>query len=148
MISKLEKDILLSLNNNGRKSFRKVAKEVGSSTTSIYNNVKKLEKTGLIKGYIPLLNPEILGYKLIAIITLRIKQSKTLKIQSEISKFPQVRAVYDITGNWDSILICNFKDRKDLDKFLKTRLSLLHVERFTTHIVLDTIKNDKRTPIL
>ena len=68
MISELDKRILRSLNENARKSFREVAKEVGTSTTSIYNNVKKLEKMGVIRGYIPLLNEEILGNEFVALI--------------------------------------------------------------------------------
>ena len=53
MISELERKILISLTENARKSFRSVAKEVGTSTTAVYNNVKKMEKSGLLKGYIP-----------------------------------------------------------------------------------------------
>lgn len=148
MISELDRKILKALNENARKSFRKVAKEAGTSTTAIYNNVKKLEKRGLLKGYIPLIDAELLGYNLIALIALRINQGKLLEVQNEISKFPQVTAIYDITGDWDSILVSYFKDRKDLDGFLKNQLSLPYVQRVITHIVLNVVKDDRRTPVL
>ena len=147
MITELDKKILNSLNRNARKSFREVAKEAGASTTAIYNNVKKLEQIGVLKGYVPLVDEEILGFRLIALIALRIDQSKLMEVQEKISKYPEVRAIYDITGDWDSILVCYFKDRKDLDTFLKNQLALPHVERVITHIVLNVVKDDKRTPV-
>ncbi len=147
MISKLERKILQSLNQDARKSFREVAKEVGTSTTAIYNNVNKLEETGVLKGYIPLIDEDLLGYKQIAIIALRIDQGKLGIVLKEIKKFPQVRAIFDITGDWDSILIGYFKDRNEMDSFLKKQLSLPHVERVITHVVLNVVKDVRGTPI-
>lgn len=118
------------------------------SADPIYNNVKKLEKLGVLKGYVPLIDAELLGYKMIALIALRINQGKLLEVQNEISKFPQVTAIYDITGDWDSILVSYFKDRKDLDDFLKNQLSLPYVQRIMTYIVLNVVKDNRRTPVL
>ncbi len=145
MISDLDKKILKSLNKNARKSFREVATEVGTSTTSIYNNVKKLEKMGVIKGYIPLLDEEALGNEFVALISLRFAQGKWKEVIEEISKLPQVRAVYDVTGEMDLICICYFTGRKELDEFLKYQLQLPHVERVLTHIVLNVYKDERRT---
>jgi DNA-binding Lrp family transcriptional regulator len=58
----------------------------------------KLEKSGVLKGYIPLIDKERVGYGLTAINALRVKQEKDLDIQKAISQFPQVGAVYEITG--------------------------------------------------
>lgn len=145
MISELDKKIIRSLNLNARKSFREVAKEVGTSTTSIYNNVKKLEKMGVIKGYIPLLDEEVLGNEFAALISLRYTQGKWREVIGEISKLPQVRAVYDVTGEMDLICVCYFKDRKELDEFLKNQLQLPFVERVLTNVVLNVYKDERRT---
>jgi len=147
VVSELEKKILNSLNQNARKSFRQVAKEVGTSTTAIYNNVKKLEKRGVLKGYIPIIDEELLGYTQFAIIAIRINHGKLMEVEQELTKFPQVRAIYDITGDWDCILICHFKNRHELDDFLKNQISLPYVERVITHVVLNVVKDDKRTLI-
>jgi Lrp/AsnC family transcriptional regulator for asnA, asnC and gidA len=145
MISELDKKILRSLNKNARKSFREVAKEVGTSTTSIYNNVKKLEKMGVIKGYIPLLDEEVLGNEFVALISIRYVQGKWKEVIGEISKLSQVRAVYDITGDMDLVCVCYFKHRNELDEFLKTQLQLAYVERVLTNIVLNVYKDERRT---
>jgi len=148
MIDELERKILNTLNKNARMSFRQAAEEVGISPTTLYHKVKKLENSGVLKGYIPLIDKECVGYDLTAIIALRVKQEKDVEVQKTISKLPQVRAVYEVTGEWDLILICYFKGRKDLTYFLKQKLPLSYVERAITHLVLNVVKEEKRTPLI
>jgi DNA-binding Lrp family transcriptional regulator len=147
MISDLEKKILISLTENARKSFRSVAKEVGTSTTAVYNNVKKMEQSGLLKGYIPDVDEVMLGFDLVAIMALRITHGKLRNVYKALKDLPPVKLIFDITGEWDCILICYFKERKELDNFLKTKLAVPHIERVVTHVVLNVIKDEKR-PLL
>jgi Lrp/AsnC family transcriptional regulator for asnA, asnC and gidA len=145
MPNELEKKILDSLNQNARKSFRKVAKEIGTSTTSIYNNVKKLEKLGIISGYIPVLHEAALGNNLVALISLRTAQGKWKEVVDGISKYPQVRAIFDVTGDIDFVCVCYFRGSKELDAFLKNQLQLPYIERVQTSIVLNVYKDERRT---
>lgn len=147
MISELERKILISLTGNARKSFRSVAKEVGTSTTAVYNNVKKMEKSGLLKGYIPDVDEVMLGFDLVAIMSLRITHGKLKSVYKALKDLPPVKLIFDITGDWDAILICYFKERKELDSFLKTELTVPHIERIVTDVVLNVIKDEKR-PLL
>jgi DNA-binding Lrp family transcriptional regulator len=144
-ISKLDKKILNVLNKNGRKSFRTVAKEVGTSTTSIYNNVKKLEKMGVITGYIPLYDEKAIGNDFVALISLRTQQGKWKEVTREISKYPQIRAIYDITGDMDFVCVCYFRNAEELDRFIKNQLQLPFVERVLTNIVLNVYKDERRS---
>ena len=144
MINDLEKKILKSLNEDARKSFREVAKEIGTSTTTIYNNVKKLEASGVLEGYVPAENEGLLGYTHTAVIMLRIAQGKLQKVYDIVVRYPEVREIYDVTGDWDTILICFFKTRQDLDRFLKINLTIPYVQRVLTYMVLNVIKDEKR----
>ena len=147
MIEELDRKILEALNRDARMSFRRIAKKLGISPTTLYNKVKKLEKSGVLKGYIPLIDAESVGYNLMAIISLRVKQEKDIEVQDTISNFPQVGAVYEVTGEWDLILVCYFKGRKDLIYFLKKELPLSNIERANTHIVLNVVKEERRIPV-
>ncbi len=146
-IEELDRKILTVLNRDARMSFRRIAKELRISPTTLYNKVKKLEKSGVLKGYIPLINKESVGYDLMAIISLRVRQEKDIEVQKVIAKFPQVGAVYEVTGNWDLILVCYFKGRDDLTNFLKRELPLSNIERAMTHLVLNVVKEEKRIPV-
>ncbi len=146
-LEELDKKILNVLNRNARMSFRLIAKELRISPTTLYNKVKKLEKSGVLKGYIPLIDRESVGYDFMAIISLRVRQDKDIEVQKAIAKFPQVGAVYEVTGDWDLILVCYFKGRDDLTNFLKKELPLTNIERAMTHLVLNVVKEEKRIPV-
>lgn len=147
MITDLERKILESLTNNARKSFRRVAKEVGASTTAVYNNVKKMKKSGLLKGYIPDVDEVLLGFDLVAIIILRIEHGKQQDVYAQVRDLPQVKLMFDITGEWDSILVCYFKERAEMDRFLKEKMAIHYIQRVVSHVVLNVIKDEKR-PLL
>ena len=122
-----------------------MAKEADVSITAIYNSVKKLEQSGVIKGYILLIDSESLGINLVVLIVLRVNQGNDQNMQEEIAQYPQVRAMYKITGEWDHILICHFEGLQDLDEFVINQLFLPEVERVIFHVVLNVVKDDKRT---
>ena len=132
------------MNQNARKSFREIAKELGTSMTAVIHAVKKLESPGAIKGYIPVVDPAYFGFSLLAIIALRISQGKLLETQKKIAGDPQVTAVYDITGEWDSLVIAYFKGRDELNKFLKDLNAMHFIDRTVTHLVLNTVKEERR----
>ena len=144
MISELEKKIIRVMNGNARKSFREIAKEAGLSATAVMHAVKKMENAGVIKGYVPVLDPEYCGYPLNAVIAIRISQGKLLETQQKISEDPRVTAVFDVTGEWDSLIVGRFTGREDLNAFIKNLLSIRHVDRTVTHIVLNVVKDEKR----
>lgn len=147
MADELDRKIIRSLNENARKSFREVAKDVGTSVTAVIHRVKKFEDSGTIKGYIPLVDSGYFGMELMAVIALRISQGKLLETQKNIARDARVVAVYDITGEWDSIVIGRFKDRQDLNDFIKNLLSQKNVYRSVTHIVLNVVKEEYRVKV-
>ncbi|HOI45424.1 MAG TPA: Lrp/AsnC family transcriptional regulator [Candidatus Aminicenantes bacterium] len=144
MISEIEKKIIRVMNRNARKSFREIAKEAGLSATAVMHAVKKMENAGVIKGYVPVLDPEYCGYPLNAVIAIRISQGKLLETQQKISEDPRVTAVFDVTGEWDSLIVGHFAGREDLNAFIKKLLSIRQVDRTVTHIVLNVVKDEKR----
>ncbi|GAG57369.1 unnamed protein product, partial [marine sediment metagenome] len=74
MADDMDRKIIRALNENARRSFREIARETGASVTSIIHRVKKFERSGIIKGYIPVVDMDYFGIKMIAIIALRISQ--------------------------------------------------------------------------
>jgi len=144
MIDEIERKIIRAMNENARKSFREIAKEVGTSATAVIHKVKRMETEKAIKGYIPVVDPARFGLDLVAIIALRISKGKLLETQQKISSDRRVTAVYDITGEWDSLVIGYFRGRDDLNDFIKGVLALPHIDRTVTHLVLNIVKEEKR----
>ena len=69
----LDKNILELLSDDGRKSYRKISRELGVSVGTVHNRVDKLTKSGIIDKFVPVIDHEKLGYTLTAIIGLEIK---------------------------------------------------------------------------
>jgi len=139
----LDLDILRSLNDNARKSFRDIAKELHISLTTVSNRVKAMERAGVIQGYIPVLDATKLGYDFMAIIGVKVIHGKILETEKDLAKDPAVYAVFDSTGDWDAIIMARFKNRVELNDFVKRALDHSNVDRTFTQIVLNITKDDK-----
>jgi len=137
-------ELLRCLNKNGKASQRELAASTGTALGTVNSHIKSLEKEKIIKGYYAELNPEKVGYNLTAIINLRISKGKIMDLQDSIAKHPQVFGVYDVTGEWDSLILARFKNRQEMDFFIKTILSQKHIERSNTSLVLNTVKEEPR----
>ena len=63
-----------------------------------------------------------------------------MDVQKHISGDSRVFSVYDVTGDWDSMVLARVKDRADLDDLTKTVFTLDGITRSYTHVVLNTVK--------
>ena len=141
-----EKDekILKHLLIDARQSARHLAHKLNVSTVTMISRIKKLEAREIIDGYTIRLNHEVLGYDITGIIEVTTNKGKMLEIENAIAKIENVCAVYDITGEADTLVIGKFKDRKSLSEFVKKVSSIPNVENTVTHLVLNTVKEDSR----
>lgn len=144
VVDDLDARILRLLNSDARKSFREIAKAVGSSLSTVSNRVRKLEEEGVITGYIPVLSEARLGYDILAVIGVKIQKGRLLELQRRIAKDDRVTHVYDVTGEWDSIVVVRLKNTRDLDAFIKRLGSMEHVENTYTQVVLNVVKEERR----
>ena len=140
MIDKLDDKILNILLENSRLSYRQIARKLNTSVATILNHVKKLEEQGIINRYTTDLDYYKLGYDIKVVIRLLISKGKLFEVERKISKHKSVFAVYDVTGEFDAIVLARFKSRKSLDKFLKEIQTYEFVERTHTSFILNTIK--------
>jgi|TARA_B100000900_G_scaffold415960_1_gene448139 DNA-binding Lrp family transcriptional regulator len=121
-------------------SLRSVAEEIGVSLGTVSNRLKRLEDTGVIKGYRVEIDPDKVGWGLTVVVGLRIEKGRLLELQRLIAKDSRVLGVYDVTGEFDSMILARAKDRSDLDDLSKTVLSMDGIMRSVTHFVLNTVK--------
>ena len=139
-VDETDRMIIEVLCDDARTSLRKISKKIGVSLGAVSNRVKKLEKNGVIKGYTVLLDADKIGWELTVVIGIRIQKGRLIEIQEKIAKDRRVYAVYDVTGNYDSMIVAKASNRKDLDDLSKNVLSIEGVERSVTHLVLNTVK--------
>ena len=139
-IDDTDRAIIKCLESDARMSLRSVAEEIGVSLGTVSNRLRRLESSGVVTGYTIRLNAEKAGWGLTVVVGLRIEKGRLLELQRRIAEDHRVLGVYDVTGDFDSMVVARAVDRGDLDDLSKTVLSLDGITRSVTHFVLNTVK--------
>ncbi|MBS3735641.1 MAG: Lrp/AsnC family transcriptional regulator [Candidatus Bipolaricaulota bacterium] len=139
---KLNKEILKSFMRDGRKSIRKVARELDVSPSTVSNHLDGMIEDGIIKRFKPAVDYEKLGFDLTAITKIQAKGSKITDIVKRLKDEGSLTHVYEITGEFDILVIGKFDSRESMNKEIKRMLNFSAVERADTSIVLNAVKED------
>jgi len=131
---------LRELQDDARKSLKEISERVGVAEGTVYNRINKMRKIGLIKKFIPVVDYSMLGYDLIAVIGITAEGGYLTEIEKEIAKEKNVTAVYDVTGDYDIIVVAKFKDRDSLNSFVKRIAGMEKVLKTYTMLVLNVVK--------
>lgn len=134
IISLLQEDAMLSFNT--------IASKLGLSVSTTYNRIGHLKEIGVLKGSSVTIDPVKLGYELTAITLIQARTGDLTEAENEIAKIANVIAVYDITGDFDAIVITKFKDVPDLRAFVERLSFIPQVRRAVTNIALNVIKEN------
>ena len=147
MLDRTDSALLAALNADGRASQRELAAATGVALGTVSNRLRRLHETGVLRGFLPDIDAEQAGFTLTAIMQLRIAKGQIIAVQASVAEHPRVFGVYDVTGEWDSLVLARFRDRAEMDAFIKSTLSQLHIERTNTSLVLNTVKQEPRVVI-
>lgn len=141
-IDDIDLRIIRELQKDARQSYRDISSKVKVAEGTVYNRVNKLRDIGVIKGFILNIDYSKLGYDLTALIGIVVEGGHLPEIEETISKEPNVSAVYDVTGEYDAIVVAKFRSRSALNDFIKMTLSMEHVRRTYTMLVLNVLKEE------
>jgi Lrp/AsnC family transcriptional regulator, regulator for asnA, asnC and gidA len=141
-IDEIDSKIIKLFHEDGRMSYRKIAKRLDISIGTVHNRIEKLTKTGVIKRFTPIIDHSKLGYTLTTIIGVRVKGGVLKNWEDRTAYNKNVLCIYDVTGEFDAILIARFKDTTELDQFIKGLLKEPDVQRTYTQTVLNIVKED------
>lgn len=139
-IDDLDLKIIKELQRDGRMSYRDIADKIKVSEGTVYNRVNKLQKEKVIKRFIPEIDYVKLGYGVSVLIGVMTEGGKLPAIERKIGESPNVNAVYDVTGEYDAIIVAQFKSSEELNDFVKNLAAVDGVKRTNTMLVLNTMK--------
>ena len=136
MVDAIDLKIIDILETNARQSYAEIGKEIHLSPSSVRERVKKMEDTGLIKGYTLKVDQDLLGNKLEAFIMLKIFSGKLKLALAEIEAYPEVKEAFRITGQHNLYIRIALKDQLHLQQFID---KLVNFGEPTTHLILSRI---------
>ncbi len=143
-IDEIDLKLLNLLQDNSRITIRKLSEKLFLSTTPIYERIKKLEKSGLIKQYITLLDPKKIERNLIVFISINLsKHTKEVveAFEKAVARLDEVSECYYISGNFDFLMKVYCKDMDAYHDFLTDKLSVIeNISQFYSSFVLTNSK--------
>ncbi|MCX6695739.1 MAG: Lrp/AsnC family transcriptional regulator [Candidatus Altiarchaeota archaeon] len=141
-VDDLDLKIITSLREDSRQSFRDLAEKLDVAEGTIYNRVNKLKEEGIIKKFMVDIDYGKLGYDLSAVIGIISKGGHLAELEKDLAKEKSITAVYDVTGEYDAVVVAKFKDREELNRLVKKMNTMEHIERTYTMVVLNVVKEE------
>ena len=141
----LEKKIVQLLKSDSRYTHAEIARLLGAEEAEVSATVAALEERGVIVKYTAIINTEKTGEDYIdALIEVKVTpqaRSGFDAIAEEIYKFPEVKAVYLVSGTYDLAITLESKTARDVSLFVSERLSTIDcVIGTTTHFIMKQYK--------
>lgn len=118
--------ILKLLQSNARITVKEISDKVNLSTTPVYERIKWMEETGVIKQYATLIDPAKLNRRLMVIVNVSLKQHNKIagsKFVRTINEMNEVLECYSISGEFDFMLKIVVEDMNAYYDFHVNRLS-------------------------
>ncbi len=150
-IDEYDKAILRILQEDASISNKNLANKIGLAPSSCLLRVKGLEKMGLIKKNVVILNEKLLGYEITAFLRVELKvinQDSINEFLHVALKFPQILQCYMITGGGLFLMKIIAKDLDDYRDFIVNKLTTINnVGNVETSIVVGIEKDTDYIPI-
>ncbi|QRX82376.1 Lrp/AsnC family transcriptional regulator [Glaciimonas sp. PAMC28666] len=136
--------LLRILLQDSRTSLQDMGQEVGLSTTSCWNRIKRLEASGAIQGYTVKVNLAQLGYQDTVIVQVNLEShtDETLyEFGRTLELIPEVVEAYLVSGDYDYYIRIAVKDTRDYERLLREKLyKIPGIRHSKSSFVLRTLK--------
>ena len=122
----LDVAILDHLQTHGRATAAELSEAIHLSPSPSHRRQKQMEEAGVIKGYVAILDQDKVGLPINVFVTIRLAShaDETLRrFEQEVSAFPEVMEMYEMTGSTDYLMRVVAADVASYEAFLRGRLT-------------------------
>ena len=137
-IDKLDKQILSILMRNSKKAYTDIAKQLYVSGGTIHVRMKKLEESGIVKGYNLTVDYSKLGYDICAFLGIYLDKSSLYDdVAVELENIPEIVAAHYTTGLYNIFAQIVCRDTDHLREVLHDKIQkIAGIQRTETFISL------------
>lgn len=142
----MRREILKYLERNSKINLQELSVLLGSDEVMIANEIAQMEKEKIICGYHTLIDWEKTGEEqVVALIEVKVTPQRNQgfdRIAERIYNYPEVNAVYLISGGYDFLITLKARTLKEVSEFVSGKLAPLDAVLSTaTHFVLKKYKD-------
>jgi DNA-binding Lrp family transcriptional regulator len=139
-----DRRILKELTADARITNNELAERVGLSASACLRRLRRLEETGVIKGYTALVDPTAEGWTMTAIASVRLSRQNEDEIEmfeTAVRSWDEVLECHLVTGSRDYVLKVMSAGLDQYERFIKEKIARLKcVDTIETSFVMNTIK--------
>ena len=150
-LDRLDRKILAIIQDNNLTPHREIADRVGLSAPAVTRRLKRLRKSGIIRGDVSLIDAKAMGRPLVLIVEVVANSEQTSELDAMRQSFQdcaQIQQCYYVTGDADFILIFNVSDMGEYEGLTRSLfLECENVKRFTTLVSMETVKAGEKVMI-
>ena len=142
--------IVKALIQDGRKSFRQIAREIKASTPTVEARFSRMKGLGIIKNIQPIFDIEKIDGQMSALVFVKTNLSQSSDIANKLTSIPQVRGVYKMTGEHNIIIKVIMTHHPEyLEEFIKTKIANIEgIKSASYQMITKTIKDDQSIPVM
>ena len=150
-LDRIDRQILRTLQENGRIPNVELARTVHLSPTPCLERVRRLEKDGFIKNYVALADPVKLDLGLSAYIQVTLTNTATddlTEFSRQMKCLPEVVECHMVAGGFDYLIKIRVSDMLGYQQFLGEKLAAISLVAQThTYVVIEEVKSETALPI-
>ncbi len=143
-LDRFDRAILDELARDGRVSITELARRIGLSKSPTQARLRRLEDSGVIRGYRAILDPIRLGLDHVAFVEVRLDDTREAALaafNAAVAATPEIEQAHLIAGNFDYLLKVRTPDMRAYRAVLAERISTLpHVSSTSTYVAMQAVK--------
>lgn len=141
----IDKRIVTLLQQDSKQTNKQIALQLNLSVTAIYERIKKLEKEGVIKKYVALVDKDKINKSFLIFCHVKLLQHTKeflSNFEKEIGKLDEVSECFHVSGDYDYILKLYVEDMKAYREFMVTKLTTIkHIGSTHSIFTIGEVKN-------
>lgn len=134
-----DKNLIKLLLGDGRASLRTLAEELDVSVTTVSNWLEELEDAGVIDGFTPKLNYDMLGYDLTAFLQISTTGDDLLEVLADLEGHDQFTNLYTLNDGCTIVAVGKFRHISEMNTCIKSIQSNNQICGVNSSIVIDTV---------
>jgi len=143
-LDEIDRKLLNILQTDSRITVRELSEKLHLSTTPVHERIKKLEGNGYIQQYIAVLDPKLLGKRLIVYISVSLvthTKEAVDEFEAAMERLDEVMECYYISGNADFLVKVYCNDMDDYHSFITYKFSVIkNITQFYSSFVMAETK--------
>ncbi|MBT8303548.1 MAG: Lrp/AsnC family transcriptional regulator [Bacteroidia bacterium] len=142
---KIDREIIDLLQADCKQTNKELSNKLGLSVTAVYERIKKLEKEGVIKRYVALVDKEKVGRAFVAFCHVKLvrhSQEFVMKFEREVANLEEVLECYHLSGDYDYLLKVHVSNMTEFRDFIVRKLTTIdHIGSTHSMFMINEVKH-------